>query len=49
MLKVDFDKFNFDWFFRFCEIRGMEVVLEFGEVLYILNFWWYYIESEMYR
>lgn len=45
--QVDFDKPNFDWFPRFREIRGMEVALEPGEVLYIPNLWWHYIESEM--
>lgn len=45
--QVDFDKPDFDWFPRFREIRGMEVALEPGEVLYIPNLWWHYIESEM--
>lgn len=48
-LKVDFDKPDFNKFPRFSEIRGMEVALEPGEVLYIPNYWWHYIESESHR
>lgn len=49
LLKVDFDNPDLDRFPRFSEIRGMEVAMEPGEVLYIPNYWWHYIESEMYR
>lgn len=44
--QVDFDKPDLNKFPRFSEIRGMEVALEPGEVLYIPNYWWHYIESE---
>lgn len=47
--KVDFDNPDLNSFPRFNEIRGMEVALEPGEVLYIPSFWWHYIESEMHR
>lgn len=48
-LKVDLDKPDLNRFPRFGEIRGMEVALEPGEVLYIPNYWWHYIESEKHR
>ena len=49
LLKVDFDNPDLDRFPRFSEIEGMEVAMEPGEVLYIPNYWWHYIESEMHR
>ncbi|KAL9961291.1 hypothetical protein ACROYT_G030203 [Oculina patagonica] len=45
--QLDFENPDLNRFPRFSEIRGMEVALEPGEVLYIPNFWWHYIESEM--
>ena len=48
-LKLDFENPDLNRFPRFSGIRGMEVALEPGEVLYIPNYWWHYIESEMDR
>jgi len=45
--QVDFDNPDLDRFPRFSEIGGMEVAMKPGEVLYIPNYWWHYIESEM--
>ena len=49
LLKVDFENPDLDKFPRFSEIEGLEVAMEPGEVLYIPNYWWHYIESEMHR
>lgn len=45
--QVDFENPDLDRFPRFNEIAGLEVAMEPGEVLYIPNYWWHYIESEM--
>lgn len=44
--QVDFDNPDFDKFPHFRDIRGLEAVVEPGEVLYIPKYWWHYIESE---
>lgn len=44
--QVNFDSPDFERFPKFNNITGVDAVVGPGDVLYIPNYWWHYIESE---
>jgi hypoxia-inducible factor 1-alpha inhibitor (HIF hydroxylase) len=45
-MQVNFDSPDFKKFPKFRNITGVDAVVGPGDVLYIPNYWWHYIESE---
>jgi hypothetical protein len=45
-MQVNFESPDFEKFPKFRNIAGVDAVVGPGDVLYIPNYWWHYIESE---
>lgn len=46
LTQVDFENPDFTRFPKFCEAKGMEAIVNSGDILYIPLYWWHHIESK---